>query len=71
MKDFKKAVEGIDFNFKFIREGNDEVFLVSSENQNFRMITDEDGTWGIWQQVPGWIKKLEENLAHAIEEQYQ
>jgi hypothetical protein len=71
MNDFKKAVKGIDFNFKFIREGSDEVFLVSGENQNFRMITDEEGAWGIWQQVPAWIKAMEENLANAIEEQYK
>jgi hypothetical protein len=71
MNDFKKTIDRIDFNFKFIREGADEVFMVTYDNQSFRMITDQDGVWGIWQQVPGWIKGMEESLASAIEEKYK
>lgn len=70
MNDFKKSIENTEFNFKFIQEGTDAVFLVNADNQNFRMITDEEGTWGIWQQVPAWIKDLEEQLGNAIEEQW-
>jgi len=70
MNDFKKSIDNTEFNFKFVQEGTDAVFLVNADNQNFRMITDEEGTWGIWQQVPAWIKNLEEQLANAIEEQW-
>ena len=70
MNDFKKTIDNTEFNFKFIKEGADHVFLVNADNQNFRMITDDDGTWGIWQQVPAWIKGLEEQLGNAIEEKY-
>jgi hypothetical protein len=45
--------------------------MVTYDNQSFRMITDQDGVWGIWQQVPGWIKGMEESLASAIEENYK
>jgi hypothetical protein len=71
MEDFKKNISNTDFNFKYLREGNDVLFLVNVDAQSFRMITDDDGNWGIWQQVPAWIKKLEEELALAIEEKYQ
>jgi len=71
MNDFRKTIDSIDFNFKCIREGNDVVFLVTGDNQNFRMITDDAGYWGIWQQVPAWIKNLEEELGTAIEEHYK
>lgn len=70
MEDFKKTIGTTEFNFKFVQEGTDVVFLVNAENQSFRMITDEDGVWGIWQQVPGWIKDLEDELCDAIEERY-
>jgi hypothetical protein len=70
MNDFKKTIDNTEFNFKFIQEGTDAVFLVNADNQNFRMITDDDGAWGIWQQVPAWIKNLEEQLGNAIEEKY-
>jgi hypothetical protein len=71
MKDFKKNIGGIDFNFAAVREGNELVFRVTADhNQDFKMITDE-GIWGIWQQVPRWIKDMEEELANAIEEHVQ
>lgn len=70
IKDFSTTIDNSVFNFKHVREGNDEVFLVNVEGQNFRMITDDDGTWGIWQQVPAWIKNVEEQLSNTIEAQY-
>jgi hypothetical protein len=70
MNDFKKTIDNTEFNFKYIQEGTDAVFLVNADNQNFRMITDEEGTWGIWQQVPAWIKNLEEQLGNAIEAEW-
>ena len=70
MQDFKKTIDNTEFNFKFIQEGRDEVFLVHVDNQNFRMVVDDEGIWGIWQQVPSWIKQMEEKLSNAIEEQY-
>lgn len=70
MLEFKKAVQGIEFTFKELHEGNDVVFLVSGENQSFRMITDDEGYWGIWQQVPSWIKRMEEELASALDGAY-
>jgi hypothetical protein len=70
MEDFKKTIENTVFNFKFVQEGADEVFLVNAEDHNFRMIIDDDGNWGIWQQVPRWIKALEEELGNAIDERY-
>jgi hypothetical protein len=71
MKDFKKNINNTEFNFKYLREGTDVLFLVNVETSSFRMITDEEGNWGIWQQVPSWIKKMEEELADAIEENYK
>lgn len=71
MNDFKKTIGNNEFNFKIIQERGDDVFLVSVENQSFRMICDDDeGEWYIWQQVPAWIKEMEEELSDAIEEQY-
>ncbi|HEU0109625.1 MAG TPA: hypothetical protein VFQ73_02060 [Flavisolibacter sp.] len=69
MADFKKNIANAEFNFNQVKEGNDLIFLVTVDNQSFRMTTDEDGYWGIWQQVPRWIKALEGDLANAIEEQ--
>ena len=69
MTDFRKTIKGIDFNFHGVMEGKDQVFRVSADTHNFKMTTDEDGNWGIWQQVPSWIKALEEDLEKAIEEQ--
>ena len=71
MKDFKKTISGIYFNFMAVKERNDQIFRVTADSQTFKMITDEEGTWGIWQQVPRWIKDMEEELANAIEEQEQ
>jgi hypothetical protein len=71
MKYFKKTIDNTEFNFKYLREGTDVLFLVNVETSSFRMITDEEGNWGIWQQVPSWIKKVEEELADAIEENYK
>lgn len=70
MKDFKKTIDNTEFSFKFVQEGADGVFLVNVENQTFRMVTDDEGIWGIWQQVPSWIKHLEEDLSNAIEKQH-
>ncbi len=67
---FKQTIKNTDFNFRFLQEGTDTVFLVQVENHSFRMIIDDDGNWGIWQQVPAWIKDLEEELASAIDEHY-
>jgi hypothetical protein len=71
MKEFKKNIDSTDYHFKFVQEGRDEVFLVHVEGQNFRMIIDDDGNWGIWQQVPAWIIKVEKELGQAIDEHYQ
>jgi hypothetical protein len=68
MGDFSKNISGVEFNFHGVREGGDLVYRVSVETHHFKMITDEEGNWGIWQQVPLWIKKLEEQLEKAIEE---
>ena len=70
LKEFTKTIDNSVFNFLLIQEGNEEVFLVNTEGQNFRMVIDDDGNWGIWQQVPAWIKNLEEVLGNTIEEQY-
>jgi hypothetical protein len=71
MEEFKKKIEDSEFTFKLVREGADEVFLVHVDGgQSFRMIIDDDGNWGIWQQVPSWIMKLETNLGQAIGEHY-
>ena len=70
MNDFVKTIDNTVFNFKCVQEGEDDIILVTVENQRFRMICDEEGLWFIWQQVPAWIKNLEEQLGHAIEEQY-
>lgn len=70
MTDFKKTIDSTVFNFKGIKEGNEDVFLVFVENQSFRMVCDDEGEWYIWQQVPAWIKTLEVQLGNAIEEQY-
>ena len=67
---FKKTLDNSEFNFKHLKEGDDTVYIVSVDGQSFRMIMDE-GIWGIWQQVPSWIKKLEGELADAIEAQLQ
>jgi hypothetical protein len=70
MNNFVKTIDNAVFNFKTIQERDDNVFLVSVENHSFRMICDEEGMWFIWQQVPAWIKDLEEQLGNAIEEQF-
>jgi hypothetical protein len=70
MEEFKKKIEDAEFSFKFTPEGADEVFVVHVEGQSFRMILDDDGNWGIWQQVPSWIVKLEKELGQAIEEHH-
>ena len=59
----------MDFTFHGVMEGPDQVFRVQTDTHNFKMTTDEDGNWGIWQQVPRWIKDVEEELEKAIEEQ--
>ena len=70
MEQFTKTINGIEFNFQGFFEGKDEVCRVSVDNQNFKMIIGDDGNWEIWQQVPSWIKKLEKELADAIDKAY-
>jgi len=67
---FKKTLDHSEFHFKHLKEGTDTVYIVTVDGQSFRMIMDE-GIWGIWQQVPSWIKNLEGQLADAIEAQLQ
>jgi hypothetical protein len=69
MQDFKKTINNSEFNFQLLKEGEDMLFRVNVDNQSFRMITDDNDNWGIWQQVPKWIKDIEEDLANAIEDQ--
>ena len=68
MDNFRKTINGIDFSFKGILEGKEEVCKVSAENQNFKMTTDDQGNWYIKQQVPRWIKELEDELGKAIDD---
>ena len=70
MEHFLKSINGIEFGFQAFLEGDDEVCRVSVDNQNFKMTVNEEGDWVILQQVPGWIKKLEKQLAEAIEQAY-
>ena len=70
MEKFAKTINGIEFNFQGFLEGRDEVCRVSVDNHNFKMIVGDDGAWEIWQQVPSWIKRLEGELAEAIEKAY-
>lgn len=70
MKPFTKTINGIGFAFQGFLEGTDEVCRVSVDGQNFKMIIGERGDWQIWQQVPSWIKKLEKDLAEAINHVY-
>lgn len=70
METFTKTISGVEFEFQGITEGTNEVCRVRAENQNFKMTTDEDGNWQILQQVPTWIKNLEEVLGQAIDEAY-
>jgi hypothetical protein len=69
MNEFKKTINDIDFIFQGVTEGDDNVYRVSVDTHHFKMTTDEDGNRGIWQQVPKWIKELEEDLGNAIEAQ--
>ena len=70
MEEFKKTIDGIEFFFQGILEGTDEVCWVSVDNHRFRMTVAEDDSWEILQQVPAWIKKLENKLGAAIDEKY-
>lgn len=70
MQSFTKNINGIEFGFQGFLEGQDEVCRVSVDGQNFKMIVGDNGHWEIWQQVPGWIKKLEKELAETIEKAY-
>jgi len=68
MAQFSKKIRGIDFGFQSIQEGNDEVCRVSVDNQSFKMTIDRNGNWQILQQVPLWIKNMEEELGRVINE---
>ena len=71
MEAFKKNINGIDFEFQGVSEGQHEICMVWSEDHQFKMTVDEDGYWQILQQVPKWIKELEGALGEAIEEAYE
>ena len=68
MEHFRKTINGLDFSFQGLLEGKDEVCRVSVENHSYKMTTDEDGNWLIRQQVPTWIKELEEPLGQTIDD---
>lgn len=70
MNSFTRTIKGIEFGFQGFLEGEDEVCRVSVDNLNFKMIVDENDEWVILQQVPGWVKKLEKELAETIEKAY-
>lgn len=70
MEQFTRTINGIEFSFQGILEGNDEVCWVNVDNHRFRMTVAEDESWEILQQVPAWIKKMEADLSKAIEEVY-
>lgn len=70
MELFTKTINGSDFEFRGFLEGENEVCRVSVENQSFKMVVNEHDKWHILQQVPAWIKKLEEELGNAIDEAY-
>lgn len=70
MEQFIRTINGIEFSFQGIREGEDEVCWVKVDNHRFRMTVADDEKWEILQQVPQWIKELEPDLAKAIEEVY-
>lgn len=70
MKPFTRVIEGIEFSFQGFLEGDDEACRVSVDAQNFKMIVGDAGGWEIRQQVPSWIKRLEEKLAEAIDSVY-
>jgi hypothetical protein len=70
MEPFQKKINGIDFQFHGFTEGPEEVCVVRTDDQQFKMTTDEEGYWQILQQVPTWIKKLEGPLGEAIDEAY-
>jgi hypothetical protein len=67
MQQFQKTIQGISFSFLPVLEGEDEVCRVSAEGQNFKMTTNYEGIWEIRQQVPNWVKKLEQELGEAID----
>ena len=70
MEQFKRTINGIEFEFQGITEGPEEVCRVRADTHQFKMTTDEDGNWQILQQVPTWIKELEPDLGDAIDEEY-
>lgn len=70
MEQFKKIINGIEFEFQGFTEGPEEVCRVRADSQDFKMTTDDDGNWQILQQVPTWVKQLEQALGEAIDEAY-
>ncbi len=70
MENFNRSIDGIEFFFQGFLEGDDEVCRVTVDNTSFKMVVDENDNWVILQQVPGWIKKLEKQLAEEIEKAY-
>ena len=70
MEQFTRTIDGAEFVFHGFLEGENEVCRISVDNQSFRMVVNEHDKWHILQQVPLWIKKLEDQLGSAIEEAY-
>lgn len=70
MEQFTRTIDGSEFEFRGFLEGDNEVCRISVDSQSFKMIVNERDEWEILQQVPSWIKKLEKELAKAIEEAY-
>lgn len=64
---FTRTVNGNEFSFHVFFEGNDEVCRITVNNQDFKMIVGNTGEWIIRQQVPSWIRQLEQELAKTIE----
>ena len=70
MERFTKTINGIDFSFQVFSERMDEVCRVSVDGQDFKMTIGEAGNWQILQQVPSWIKRLENELSGAIDQTF-
>ena len=70
MEQFKKTINNIEFEFTGFVERDEDVCRVRTQFQEFKMTTDDDGNWMIRQQVPGWVKELEQELGDAIDEAY-
>ena len=70
MEYFKRVINGVEFGFMGFMEGSDEACRITVDNQSFKMVVNKNDEWVILQQVPGWIKNLEKQLAEEIEKAY-